>query len=144
MKKKILISFLMSCPAFVYADDDNVILANGLYIPDPILRTGIVILLFYVVTGFLLTLIRMLLSFRLKSKMINMGIMGDEAEKMLKNNDESIDQAVKWSLVLLSAGAGFMAISCFPFGWLSVGLLAFCLSMGFAGYYIYLKRRKRP
>ncbi|WP_285057337.1 hypothetical protein [Pedobacter ginsengisoli] len=117
-------------------------LADGMYIPDVFIRTIIVILLFYVVTSFLLTLVRMLLNHRLKSKMIGMGITGDEAEKMLKTGAENKNHAVKWFLLLLGAGAGFALISSFPFGWLSVAVVAFSLSLGYAGYYVYLKKRK--
>jgi hypothetical protein len=111
-------------------------------VPDEIVRTLIVIVLFYVVAGFLLTLVRLLLNYRLKSKMITMGVTGPEAEKILQGNTENKDNAVKWSLLLLSAGTGFIIISCFPFGWLSAGILSLCLSIGFGGYYLYLKNKK--
>jgi uncharacterized membrane protein YjjP (DUF1212 family) len=142
MKKIILISFLNANPAFSRADGGGFMLADGTYVPDVIIRTIIVILLFYVVTSFLLTLIRLLLNHHLKSKMISKGIEVAEAEKMLRVGAESKDYAVKWFLLLLSAGTGFTVISNFPFGWLSVGTLAFSLSLGFAGYYFYLKKRK--
>lgn len=142
MKKIILVSFLNAYPSSGSAEGGGFVLADGTYIPDVIVRTIIVILLFYVVTSFLLMLIRMLLNHRLKSKMISRGIEVAEAEKMLRIGAESKDYAVKWFLLLLSAGIGFTVISNFPFGWLSVGTLAFSLSLGFAGYYYYLKKRK--
>lgn len=115
---------------------------GGMYIPDVFIRTIIVILIFYVAASFLLTLVSMLLNHRLKSKMIGMGMTGDEAEKLLKTGTENRDYAVKWFLLLLGAGTGFAVISGFPFGWLSVGIIAFGLSLGFAGYYAYLKKKK--
>ncbi|MEI3801988.1 MULTISPECIES: hypothetical protein [unclassified Chitinophaga] len=141
MKKIISISFLSACPASVRADDGGFMLADGTYIPDVIIRTVIIILLFYVATSFLLTLIRMLLNHRLKSKMISRGIDAAEAEKMLRIGAESKDYAMKWFLLLLSAGIGLTVIGNFPFGWLSVATVAFSLSLGFAGYYYYLKKR---
>lgn len=142
MKKIILISLLYAYPASGSAEGGGFMLADGTYIPDVIIRTIIIILLFYVVTSFLLTLIRMLLNHRLKSKMISRGMDVAEAEKMLRSSVESKDYAVKWFLLLLSAGIGFTIIGNFPFGWLSVGTLAFSLSLGFTGYYYYLKKRK--
>lgn len=111
-------------------------------LPDEVVRTLIVIVLFYVVAGFLLTLVRMVLNHRLKSKMITMGVTGPEVEKLLRTNTDHKDSAVKWFLLLLSAGVGFVIISFFPLGWLSAGIFALCLSMGFANYYLYLRNRK--
>ena len=140
--KNIILAFVDVQPVSDRTDGVGFTLADGMYIPDVFIRTGIVILLFYVATSFLLTLIRMLLDYRLKSKMIHMGITGDEAEKILRKDVENKDHAFKWFLLLLSIGIGFAVISSFPFGWLSVGMLAFSLSLGYAGYFIYLKKRK--
>jgi hypothetical protein len=51
--------------------------------------------------------------------------------------------AMKWFLLLLSGGLGCIVINFLPTGWLSAGVLAFSLSLGFAGYYVYLKKRKQ-
>jgi len=142
MKKMIFLSFLNIQQMPGHTEGSGLSLADGTYIPDVFIRTIIVILLFYVATSFLLTLIRMLLNHRLKSKMILMGITSDEAEKMLKIGAENKNHAVKWFLLLLGAGIGFALISSFPFGWLSVAVVAFSLSLGYVGYYIYLKKNK--
>ncbi|MBE7172830.1 MAG: hypothetical protein INR73_19800 [Williamsia sp.] len=141
MKKIIFAGALSALPFRGHTQGGGVTLADGMYIPDVFIRTIIVILLFYVVTSFLLTLIRMLLNHRLRSKMISMGITGDEAEKMLKHSAENKDHAVKWFLLMLSAGIGFAVMSSFPFGWLSVATIAFSLSLGYAAYYVYLKKK---
>lgn len=141
MKKIILVRFLNAHTASGSADG-GFTLANGTYVPDVIIRTVIIILLFYVVTVFLLTLIRMLLNYRLKSKMISRGIDVTEVEKMLRIGVESKDYAAKYFFLLLSAGIGCAVVNSFPSGWLSAGMLAFSLSLGFAGYYYYLKKRK--
>jgi uncharacterized RDD family membrane protein YckC len=142
MKRKALAFLFIACPALAYANDEGIMIGNGIFIPEVIVRTLVIILLFYVAAGFLLTMVRLLLNYRLKSKMIHMGIVGDEAERMLKTGTEAADQAVKWLLLLLFSGIGFTVIGCFPFGWLSVGIMAFSLSLGFAGYYFYLIKRK--
>lgn len=142
MKKIMFLSSLNIQPVSVPQEGAGFTLADGMYIPDVFIRTIIVILLFYVATSFLLTLVRMLLNYRLKSKMILMGITSNEAEKMLKIGAENKDHAVKWFLLMLSGGIGFAVISSFPFGWMSLAVLAFSLSLGFASYFIYLKKRK--
>lgn len=116
--------------------------ADDMFIPDVFIKTIIVILLFYVASSFILTLVRTLLNHRLKSKMISMGIIGEEAERMLRTGTETKNYAVRWCLLLLSGGIGFIVISFFPFGWLSAGVLAFCLALGYAGYFLYLNNQK--
>lgn len=142
MKRKILATLLIGCPAAAYADTDGLMLTNGIYIPTIIIRTSMILLLFWGVGGFLLAIVRVLLNYRLKSKMISMGIVGDEAEKMLQSGIVAKDQAMKWFFLLLFAGIAFMIIGCLPFGWFSVGILAFSLALAFACYYFYLNKRK--
>ena len=142
MKKLTLLTLFMACPALAHADTDVITLVQGVDIPTVIVRTVIVVLLFFIISRFLLKLLKVLLNHRLKTKMITMGIVGTEAEKMLERNTVSKHCAVKWFLLLLSAGIGFMIISCFPFGPLSIGIVAFCVSLGFGGYYLYLNKQK--
>lgn len=119
------------------------VLPDGTFIPDVFIRAGVSILVFYVLSGFLIAMVRMLLNYRLKSKMISRGITITDIEKMLQiGTVEANDYAIKWFLLLLTAGIGLAVIGNFPFGWLSVAVLAFSLSLGFAAYYVYLKYRK--
>ncbi|MGK6352239.1 hypothetical protein [Parapedobacter sp. DT-150] len=142
MKPTLFINIVNQQPYSAYKDGSGFTLADGMYIPEVFVRTIIIIILFYIFASFLLTLVRILLNYRLKSKMIRMGITSDEAKKMLNLGIEQKDHAVKWCLLLLSAAIAFALISRLPFGWLSVATITLSLSLGYVAYYIYLKNKK--
>ncbi|WP_343669081.1 hypothetical protein [Chitinophaga sp.] len=142
MKKLTFITLLMACPALARADSEVITLVQGVDIPTVIVRTVIVVLLFFIVSSFLLKLLKILLNHRLKSKMITMGIVGAEAERMLEKGTASKHSAVKWFFLLLSAGIGFAVTSRLPSGPLPFGILIICISLGFGAYYLYLKKQK--
>jgi len=142
MKQLTLLTLIMACPALAHAGTDGVTLVQGVTIPDVIVRTIIVVLLFFIISRFLLKLLKILLDHRLKTKMIDMGIVGADAEKMLDRKTVSKHCAVKWFLLLMSAGIGFVMISFLGEGPLSFGIFVFCVSLGFGGYYLYLNKQK--
>ncbi|WP_449437040.1 hypothetical protein [Pedobacter steynii] len=123
-----------------YIEGQGFELADGMFIPDVFIRTIIIILLFYVFTSFLLTLIRILLNHRLKSKMISMEYSSAEVEKILKSENENKNYAMRWFFLLLGSAIGFVAISQFRFGWMSLGILALCIALGYGAYFGYLKK----
>lgn len=123
-----------------YIEGQGFELADGMFIPDVFVRTIIIILLFYVFTSFLLSLIRMLLNHRLKSKMISMEYSSSEVEKILKSENESRNYAMRWFFLLLGSAIGFTIMSQFRFGWMPLGIFAFCVALGYAAYFRYLKK----
>jgi len=125
-----------------YIEGQGFTLADGMYIPDVFVRTIVVIIVFYVITSFLLALIRMLLNHRLKNKMVNLEYSAVQIEAVLNCSNESRNYAVKWIMLLLSATVGLILMSQFRFGWLSLALLTFCLSIGYGLYFRYLKKSK--
>jgi hypothetical protein len=141
MKKIIIISILLTLHTFVYASDDDLQLNNGTLIPSSLVRTAIIVLLFSVVSSFLLTLVRMIMDYHLKQKMIERGLLGIDADNLLNANRENREYAVKWCLLLIGAGIGLTVISTFRFGWLSVATLAFSIALSFLAYQYYLKRK---
>jgi hypothetical protein len=143
MKKIIIILVLLALHTFTfaYASDDRIQLSNGALIPSSLVRTAIIVLLFSIVSSFLLTLVRMIMDYRLKQKMIERGLLGIEADNLLNANRENREYAVKWCLLLVGAGIGLTAISTFPFGWLSVAVFAFSIALSFLTYQYYLKRK---
>ena len=141
MKKIIIILVLLTLHTFAHASDDHLQLNDGTLIPSSLVRTAIIVLLFSVASSFLLTLIRMVMDFRLKQKMIDRGLLGVEANTFLNTNRENREYAVKWCLLLVGTGIGLTVISTFTFGWLSVAVLAFSIALSFLAYHYYLKRK---
>jgi hypothetical protein len=105
-------------------------------------RTISILSLFGLIMFFIITILRMSMDYRLKTKMINKGVSEQLAAQMLQNNTKNNrNVALKWFLLMVSTGAGFMLIGLFrPFGVHSIGIIAFSIGAGFLGYYLLTKR----
>ncbi len=83
--------------------------------------------------------IKTLTDYYLRKKMVEKGLIGDDAGQLLQNQAENKYGALKWGLIVLSGGIGLMVISIFNFGQnstLPYGILATCLSLGFLAYFL--------
>lgn len=142
MKKFFAITTLTAFP--ILAESQEIYqLPDGTVIPNTLIHAAIFLMFVYIGTSFLLTLVRLLLNFWLKSKLIGKGMGGPEVEKFIQRDKENKDYAVKWFLLFLGTGTGLAIIGIFPLGWLSVAILAFSLSMSFLAYLYYLNRKQR-
>lgn len=105
-------------------------------------RTFAILSVFALIAWFLITLFRMIMEYRLKNKMIDRGISDQLAAQMLKKNiASSRNAALKWFLMLVSTGAGFVLMGIFrPFGVHSIAIICFSVASGFLSYYILSKR----
>ena len=104
-------------------------------------RTFSIILLFALIMGFIITITRMILDYRIKRKMIERGISEELASKLLQTGKNAKNEALKWFLILLSIGSGFLLISLFkPLGLHSIAILSFSLAVGFITYYYLIRK----
>ena len=82
--------------------------------------------------------------FRLKSKIVEKGVPDKVAEQLLHaDHKDAKSQAIKWFLILAGIGLGLTIIDLtLPIGIHSVAIMAFSISLGFLGYYFFIKRTK--
>ncbi|MFY0606965.1 MAG: hypothetical protein JXR10_09625 [Cyclobacteriaceae bacterium] len=86
--------------------------------------------------------IKTLTDYYLRKKMVEKGILGDDASELLKKQAEDKYGSLKWGLLVLSAGIGLMVVSIFNYGPdspLPYGIFATCLSLGFLSYFLIVK-----
>ncbi len=83
----------------------------------------------------------------LKKKMIEKGYVTDESQSLFKQyKEENKYAALKWGLVILSAGISFIIIDATnvdPERPLPYGIFAVCVSIGFLVYYFIVKKETR-
>ena len=104
-------------------------------------RTAYVILLFALIMGFIIAIIKMLLDYRIKRKMIDKGISEELASKLLQTGKNSKNEALKWFLILLSIGTGFLLVGLNqPLGLHSIAIIAFTMAAGFITYYFLIRK----
>ena len=96
----------------------------------------------FLVTSFILSIIRLFLESRMKNKMIEKGVSETIVEQFLQpTNRDSKSVAMKWFIVSACIGLGLAAINLsLPIGIHSIAIMAFSVALGFLGYYFYMKK----
>ncbi|MEM9832680.1 MAG: DUF6249 domain-containing protein [Bacteroidota bacterium] len=89
------------------------------------------------------SIIRTITDYQLRRKMIQMGHVDPNSIAILKKQRSSRMESLKWGLIILFIGIGFMIISLpgininspLPFG-----IMAVCVAIGFLAYFVISKR----
>jgi hypothetical protein len=91
---------------------------------------------------FILAIIKTILDFRLKSKMVDKGVSDKVVEQFLQpQNRDAKTQAIKAFLILAGIGVGLTAINfTSPIGIHSFAIMAFSIALSFLGYFYFIKR----
>lgn len=79
----------------------------------------------------------------LKKRMVDKGIVGNDAVDLLKKQESSKYSSLKWGLIILFGGLGLIILDAIPYGPHSVlpyGIFAVSVSLGFLIYYFMVKR----
>jgi hypothetical protein len=87
--------------------------------------------------------IKTLTDYYLRKKMVDKGIIGDDAGQLLQKQAENKYGALKWGLIILSGGIGLMILELIEYdqsSTLPYGILATCLSAGFLAYFLIVQR----
>lgn len=108
-------------------------------ITTELMRSTVIIIVMYIISAFILSLIRIFLNHRLKNKMLEKGVPGEVIAQMLPGKNEQT-MAIKWFSVLIAIAVGFLIISFFPPGIHSIIIMVFCVALGHLGFYLWAKR----
>lgn len=142
MKKFITVSIIVFLSIQGHAQERFEPFANKGFMEE-MGRTFSIILLFALIMGFIITMTRLILDHRVKRKMIDKGISEELAAKVLQTGKNTKNEALKWFLILLSIGSGFLIVSLFqPIGFHSIAIMAFTIAIGFMVYYFLIPRQK--
>jgi hypothetical protein len=141
MKKLITAATIFFAPFVLHAQDLQ--LGNRIQINDEYFRIITAIFVLYLMITFIITIIKSILDFRLKSKMVDKGVADTVVEQFLQpQNKDAKTQAIKAFLILAGIGVGLMAINfTIPIGIHSFAIMAFSLALSFLGYFFYLRRQ---
>jgi hypothetical protein len=108
-------------------------------ITTELMRSTVITIVLYIISAFILSLIRIFLNHQLKNKMLEKGVPGEVIANMLPpKNEQTI--AIKWFSILTAIAVGFLIISFFPPGIHSIIIMAFCIALGHLGFYLWVKR----
>ena len=89
---------------------------------------------------FIMALLKKVFEHRLKNKIVDKGVSESVTASILQTRDEGRHVNVKWFALLASSGGGLLIVNnTQPLGIHSIAIMALSLSVGFLGYFLYLK-----
>ena len=101
-----------------------------------------VIFVMLAIMVFILAVIKKIMDYRLKNKIVDKGISENIASSILQTTPhEGINANIKWFAILAGIGAGLMIVNYTqPLGFHSVAIMAFSTSLSFLGYYFFIRQ----
>lgn len=137
MKKIITVATLLLTSTFIQAQ------SSGNYYSDPVVfnicATIFVVALFMI---FILTILKRMLEYRLKNKIIDKGVPESAVSSILNlNNSENKNINIKWFSLLAGVGIGLIIVNYTqPLGIHSLAIMSLSISASFLGYYFFTRR----
>ena len=140
--KKIITLFTLILTSLIGNAEGVYKLQDGKEISRQLIDIPASILAVYIVSIFLINIIKGILNYRLKYKMIDKGISEDIIKLLLQpDQNDTKNQTIKSFFILAGLGIGITITGFFqPFGIHSAAIIIFSLSLSFLAYYFYIKR----
>ena len=146
MKKLLITISAITAVASANAQDNNFEpLKNRQFIFDS-MNICAVLLVIYLLSNFILRIIKQSLDFKLKNKIIDKGTGEPVVAQLLQpeSNKEKRNYLLQWFFVLAAIGLGFSIMSLSrPFGLHSLAIMAFSIAAGFGGYYFFTRETRK-
>jgi F0F1-type ATP synthase assembly protein I len=143
MKKALIIITALSGSIVAYAQDKPEPLISRDLIFD-LIHVIMFILVVYLISSFILQLVRQNLDFRLKSKIVDRQTDEQIVSQLVQPDKiNPLNTLLQWICTLVGVGIGFALIShTQPFGLHSLAIMAFSVAAGLGVYYFIVKRAK--
>ena len=143
MKKTILALAILVSSVAAFAQDDHAPLIDRGLVFDVINMCGI-ILTIYLISAFILQLLRQNFDYRLKSKIIEKGTDEHIVDKLVQpEKKDKLNTVLQWFCTLTGIAVGFLIMTfAQPFGLHSLAIMAFSVAAGLGVYYIFSRRSK--
>ena len=143
MKKVLFIIAALGGSIVAYAQDKPEPLINREFIFD-LIHIIAVLLVIYLISSFILQIVRSNFDFRLKSKILERQTEEQVAGQILQPDKVSpLNSVLQWTCALGAVGIGFLIIELTePYGLLSLAIMAFSVAAGLIVYYRLAPRPK--
>lgn len=139
MKKIILISLFLSTSIIVRAQEPFNPFADK-EITQEIMRSIVLLIGLYLISTFILTLIRLFLTDRLKRNLLDKGADEPIITALLPKNKNEKSGAIKWFTILSAIAIGFTISSFYqPMGIHSVIIMTASVALGFLAHYFIMR-----
>jgi hypothetical protein len=144
MKKALIIVVALGGSIVAYAQDKPEPLVNRELIFD-LTHVIMFILVVYLISSFILQLVRQNLDFRLKSKILDRQTEEPIVHQLVQpDRVNPLNTLLQWICTLIGVGIGFALIAhTQPLGLHSLAIMAFSVAAGLGVYYFIAKRAKK-
>jgi len=91
---------------------------------------------------FIINMMKRILEYRLKNKIVEKGISENIAQSILetKSTEDNRNANIRWFSILAGIGVGLTGVNFTkPFGFHSLAIMAFSISLSFLGYYFFTR-----
>ena len=143
MKKAIIAAAILTSTIVANAEDKQEPLITREVIFD-LVHICAVVLIIYLISSFILQLIRQNLDYRLKSKIIEKGTAENVVGQLMPaDKTNPVNTILQWFCTLVGIAIGFMIMTFTqPFGLHSLAIMAFSVAAGLGIYYLFTRRNK--
>lgn len=140
MKKIIKIATVCSV-SFTANAHDNDFVQN-----EEMLQVAAAIFVVGMFMYFIINIMKRILEHRLKNKIVDKGISENMAQSILatRPTEDNKNANIKWFAILAGIGLGLMGVTLTrPFGFHSLAIMAFSISLSFLGYYFFIRNAQK-
>jgi hypothetical protein len=139
MKTIISIATLIAAPFFVNAQS-----IDAPPIDSEVFKIGVSIFVMGILMIFVLGLLKRIMDYSLKNKIIENEVPENIASVILQTNPkEDRNSNIKWFAIMMGLGLGLAIVDItLPLGIHSLAIMAFCMAGSFLAYFFFLKQSK--
>jgi hypothetical protein len=141
--KKLITTASICCIAFtVRAQDNNFDPLKDRQLYFDLLNICGVLAVMYVVTTFIMQVLKHHYNYRIKNRMLDKGTEENIVRQLLQpEKKENKNETLQWFCMMAAIGAGLILVSLTrPFGLHSLAILAFSMAAGFGAYYYFTRQ----
>jgi len=108
---------------------------------EEMVRSVVILALIYLVTSFILYMIKLFLDNRLKFKMVEVGTPEEVVAQLIATNKDAKKTSLKWFCTLCGIAGGLGLIGLFHLTDIyALMVIAFCLALGFLAHFFLMRR----
>jgi len=139
--KKIFITLLLFSAAFGARAQSNTNLMSDQATFEEFVRDIMLLLMIFMVTSFILSMIRLILDNGLKKRIVEMGTPETIVSQLMATGKNEFRNSLKWFCALCGIAAGLGIIGCYHLTDIyALMVIAFCLAIGFLVHFLLASR----
>lgn len=111
---------------------------------EEVFKISATIFVVILVMIFILTVLKRILDYRIKNRIVERGVSENLASSLLRSDTGHGNINIKWFLILTGTGVGLTLVNyTLPLGIHSIAIMSFAIAASFLGYHQYMNRSRK-